>query len=46
MREAWRRQREDPSYQFDTPLPAAAEAAPAQVEEAASIGDLAPKELR
>ena len=48
MREIWRRQHEDARYQFDTPVPAAAEAtpAPAQAEEAASIGDLAPQELR
>ena len=46
MREIWHRQQEDPGYQFDTPLPAAAEAPPAQAEEAASIGDLAPQELR
>ena len=47
MREAWDRQKEDPSYQFDTPLPQPSDGAAApQDPEAASIGDLAPSELR
>ncbi len=52
MRETWRRQRTDPDYQFDTPLPPTARAAATQVTEAAadesleaSIGDLAPKAI-
>ena len=47
MRQTWHKQREDPSYQFDTPLPAPAEGASAdQDPEAASIGEIAPAELR
>ena len=47
MRQTWRRQQEDPSYQFDTPLPPPSDGAPAPHDpDAASIGDLAPKELR
>ena len=47
MRDTWRKQQEDPSYQFDTPVPAPAEGAPApQDPEAASIGEIAPAELR
>jgi len=47
MRKTWRRQQEDPNYQFDTPLPPPLDGAPApQDPEAASIGDLAPMELR
>ena len=52
MRETWRRQQCDPTYQFDTPLPASAEPVPAprpdKVSEAVSdelvtsIGELAP----
>jgi len=48
MRETWRRQRIDPSYQFDTQLPATAgrlSTEPAE-ELASSIGELAPKGLR
>ena len=46
MRETWRRQQEDPGYQFDTPVPTPADdASAAQEPEAASIGDLAPREL-
>ncbi len=46
MLETWRRQQDDPTYAFDTPLPATARtrrnqpATPAE----ASIGDLAPKQ--
>lgn len=47
MREIWRRQQEDPSYEYDTPVPPPADRK--SVEEdgklAASIGDLAPKSL-
>ena len=52
MRETWRRQREDPTYQFDTPLPATARSALIHATEATSadslevsIGDLAPRAL-
>ncbi len=46
MREVWNKQRQDPGYQFDTPVPAPAEGAREQDPEAASIGDIAPVELR
>ena len=47
MRQTWRMQQQDPGYQFDTPLPPPSDSAPApQDPEAASIGDLAPAELR
>ena len=55
MRETWRRQQEDPLYEFDTPLPSSArpavtEAVPAtdstDKELEASIGDLAPDAIR
>ena len=52
MRETWRRQKDEPDYQFDTPLPPTARPALTQETEAtdedaleASIGDLAPKAL-
>ena len=48
MREVWKRQKADPDYQFDTPLPATAknarEDAPDQLE--SSIGELAPAGLQ
>ena len=45
--EVWRRQQQDPGYQFGTPLPAPAGTANAALNpEAASIGDIAPRELR
>ncbi|MCY3946009.1 MAG: fatty acid desaturase [Anaerolineaceae bacterium] len=48
MRMIWRKQRGDPVYQFDTPLPATARSvrrdAPGELE--SSIGDLAPAGLR
>ena len=48
MRETWRRQQTDQDYQFDTPLPAAAQGiragAPDELE--SSIGELAPEGLR
>ena len=54
--DTWRRQREDPNYQFDTPLPATAQVAGTNgnaVLEAdgedrleTSIGELAPKVLK
>ncbi|MCZ7544260.1 MAG: fatty acid desaturase [Anaerolineae bacterium] len=47
MRETWRRQKIDPSYQFDTPLPPTARSArtdtPDELER--SIGELAPRGL-
>lgn len=47
MRETWRRQQTDPSYQFDTPLPPTAKRVgtdrPNALED--SIGELAPKGL-
>ena len=46
MLDIWERQKTDPDYQFDTPLPATAKLKrerPATVE--ASIGDLAPETL-
>jgi fatty acid desaturase len=48
MLEIWERQKREPSYQFDTPLPATAETERkrAAVAEEASIGDLAPAGLR
>ena len=48
MREVWRRQRVDPDFQFDTPLPATAKHAREDTPEAleASIGELAPAGLR
>ena len=46
MRQAWDRQKLDPSYQFETPLPSPSDASAAQDPEAASIGDIAPVELR
>ena len=49
MLEVWEKQKTDPDYQFDTPLPTTAKtecrrSTGAETEEA-SIGDLAPKEL-
>ena len=48
MRETWRRQRTDPDYQFDTPLPPTAKVVrtdtPDELE--SSIGELAPEGLR
>ena len=47
MRQAWLRQKDEPDYEFDTPLPAPAEGAPAaQESEAASVGYIAPRGLR
>ena len=47
MREIWRRQQADPSYQFDTPLPPPGEQSSTQTDPlAASIGELAPATLR
>ena len=47
IREVWRRQEEDPGYQYDTPVPNRPESAAApQSPEAAAIGDIAPRELR
>jgi fatty acid desaturase len=48
MRETWKRQKVDPDYQFDTPLPPTAKSArtdkPDELE--SSIGELAPEGLR
>jgi len=48
MRETWQRQKIDPSYQFDTPLPPTAKSArtdtPDELE--SSIGELAPEGLK
>ena len=50
MRMVWRKQKEDPDYQFDTPLPPTARSvrsdAPQEIELESSIGDLAPEGLR
>ena len=51
MREAWHRQKTEPGYQFDTPLPdTAGRAAMAEESEEellrSSVGDIAPPELR
>ena len=46
MRQAWDKQKQDQAYQFDTPLPPPSAGASAQDPEAASIGDIAPVELR
>jgi len=47
MREIWRRQQEDPSYEYDTPVPSPADRKSVEEDSklAASIGDLAPKPL-
>ncbi len=48
MREIRRRQQREPGYQFDTPVPSEAGGGgpPAGEPEAASVGELAPRELR
>ena len=50
MRMVWRKQKEDPDYQFDTPLPPTARSVrsdePDEIELESSIGDLAPEGLR
>lgn len=48
MRETWHRQKIDPSYEFDTPLPSTAKSVPADSsnELESSIGELAPEGLR
>ena len=47
MRQTWHMQQEDPTYQYDTPVPTLAEGAPAeQAPEAASMGEIVPAELR
>lgn len=47
MRETWRRQQADPSYQFDTPLPPKGEACASDPDPlSASIGGIAPPALR
>jgi len=50
MRMTWRKQKEDPDYQFDTPLPPTARRVrseePEEIELESSIGDLAPAGLQ
>ena len=50
MRMIWRKQRDDPDYQFDTPLPPTARRVrsemPEEIELESSIGELAPAGLR
>ena len=49
MRETWRRQKSEPDYQFDTPLPATAKQAREDMPDArleGSIGELAPAGLQ
>ena len=50
MRMVWRKQKADPDYQFDTPLPPTARSVRSEEPEAidleSSIGDLAPQGLR
>ena len=48
MLETWERQKTDPAYGFDTPLPATAGLSPAgrTNPDEASIGDLAPREMK
>ena len=46
MRDIWRRQQQDPGYQFDTPVPQRRGAAKAEDDElSTSIGELAPESL-
>ena len=48
MRTTWLKQQEDPSYEYDTPIPAATkektDAMEAQRKEAANLGGIAPSE--
>ncbi len=47
IREVWRRQEQDPGYQYDTPVPnRSGPVAARQSPEAAAIGDIAPREIR
>ena len=47
MRETWQRQKADPDYFFDTPLPPTAKHIPTEASDIleSSIGELAPKGL-
>ena len=45
MRQTWKRQQEDPTYQFETPLPGRKEKDKARDALESSLGDLAPKGL-
>ena len=46
MRDIWRRQQQDPGYQYDTPVPRRRAATPADDDElSSSIGELAPESL-
>lgn len=45
MRLTWKRQQEDPGYQYDTPLPRRGGSSLPQDPSGASLGDLAPKPL-
>ncbi len=47
MRQTWKRQQTDPTYQFDTPLPGRKAEAPKKADSLeSSLGDLAPKDLQ
>ncbi len=47
MRQTWKKQQEDPSYQYDTPLPQRKEEVTGKKDPLeSSIGDLAPKTLK
>ena len=47
MRQTLHKQQEEPTYQYDTPVPTPAEGAPAEpAPEAASMGEIVPAELR
>jgi len=45
MRETWHRQKEEPGYQFNTPLPQPKDMGGGKDALGASLGDLAPKGL-
>ena len=48
MREIWHRQQDDPTYQFDTPVPESAGGVPTDTTDKleSSIGELVPEGLR
>ena len=46
MRETWSRQKADPDYAYDTPVPREGVRARGRDSIAASIGDLGPADLR
>ena len=47
MRETWKKQQQDPSYEYDTPVPPPPDRKSLEEDQrlASSIGDLAPKAL-